>query len=305
MENSTPIAWLESPLQLIGAAEWAAAERRAVPVAGRLTAQMSRTADELLARGAWFGRMDPYLGIPWQLLSRHRHWLVGDGFSGQFRLAASVLRPRRVTFLDDGANVVAFADALLGRRAFARPGIAERGLTTTVAPFATELILRRAQTGGADFFTAFDLGAQRLDALRDRGFGLRLHDFAWTRSSASPHPALRGRVALGSAGPVDGRMSLKAYLSWLTDVAREGEVSYLPHRRETAEQLAAVARIAGVRVFSTGLPVELVLAGAEGPLDILTLPSSAVTTLALVLGPGVTVNGRAVPARPHATEARA
>jgi hypothetical protein len=304
MENSTPIAWLESPLQLIGAAEWAAAEQRAVPVAGRLTAQMSRTADELVARGAWFGRMDPYLGIPWQLLSRHRHWLVGDGFSGQFRLAASVLRPRRVTFLDDGANVVAFADALLGRRAFARPGVAERGLTTTMAPLATELILRRAHTGAADFFTAFDLGGERRDALGDRGFGVRRHGFGWTRSTASPHPGLGRRIVLGSARPVDGRMSLEAYLSWLTGLARDGDVSYLPHRRETPEQLAAVAHVAGVRVLSTGLPVELALAGAEGPLDILTLPSSAVTTLALVLGPGVTINGRVVPAPSRTKEAR-
>ena len=46
----------ESPLQLIGAAEWAADHDRRVPVAGRLTPQMSETADELLSRGALFGR---------------------------------------------------------------------------------------------------------------------------------------------------------------------------------------------------------------------------------------------------------
>ena len=84
------IAWVESPLQLIGAAEWAAAHDARVPVAGRLTTQMSETADELIARGARFGELAPYLGIPWNLLARHSHWLVGDGFSGQFRLAASV-----------------------------------------------------------------------------------------------------------------------------------------------------------------------------------------------------------------------
>jgi hypothetical protein len=92
-------------------------------------------------------------------------------------------------------------------------------------------------------------------------------------------------------------MSLEAYLSWLMGVARDGEVSYLPHRRETAEQLGAVAKVPGVRLVATGLPIELVLAGAEGPLDILTLPSSAVTTLALVLGPGVTINGNRLPSR--------
>ena len=128
------LAWAESPLQLIGAAEWAAAHGRRVPLAGRLTPQMSETADELIRRGAMFGATDPYLGVPWNLLARHPHWLVGDGFSGQFRLAASILRPRRITFLDDGANTIAYADSLIGRRPYSRPGVVERGLTDARRP---------------------------------------------------------------------------------------------------------------------------------------------------------------------------
>ena len=116
------VAWVESPLQLVGAAEWADAAGTRVAIAGRLTPQMSETADELLARAARFGVTEPYLGIPWKLLSQHRHWLIGDGFSGQFRLAAAVLRPKRITFLDDGANAIPFADTLLGRRDYSRPG---------------------------------------------------------------------------------------------------------------------------------------------------------------------------------------
>src|SRR5918994_1810121 len=118
MARTDVLAWVESPLQLLGAAEWAGAHATTVPVAGRLTAQMSATADELVARGARFGALEPYLGIPFSLLSRHGHWLVGDGFSGQFRAAASVLRPHRITFLDDGAQPIAYADALLGRRPY-------------------------------------------------------------------------------------------------------------------------------------------------------------------------------------------
>lgn len=188
MAREDVLAWVESPLQLIGAAEWAAAHRTTVPVAGRLTPQMSATADELVARGARFGALEPYLGIPWSLLSRHGHWLVGDGFSGQFRLAAALLRPARVTFLDDGAQAIAYADALLGRLPYARPHVEERGLTTLVAPFAAEFVQRRAGARRAGMFTAFDLGADRLDALEDRGFGIRRHDFSWTRAAAPPHP---------------------------------------------------------------------------------------------------------------------
>ena len=283
------LAWVESPLQLVGAAEWAAAHGARVPVAGRLTPQISATADELLARGARFGALEPYLGIPWNLLARHGHWLVGDGFSGQFRLAASVLRPHRITFLDDGAYAIAYADTLLGRRPYERPNVDEHGLTTFVAPFAAELVHRRAVSRRAGMFTAFDLGADRRDALADRGFGIRRHDFSWTRATAPAAPALGGRIVLGSALPVDGRMLLVDYVRWVRDAAA-GDAVYLPHRRETAEQLDAVATLPGVRIRQTGLPVELVLAGAREPLEVHTLPSSTATTLPLVLaGTGTVV----------------
>jgi hypothetical protein len=283
MARNDVIAWVESPLQLVGAAEWAAAHRTTVPVAGRLTPQMSATADELLARGARFRDLEPYMGVPFALLARHGHWLVGDGFSGQFRLAASVLRPHRVTFLDDGAHAVPFADALLGRRAYARPGVAERGLTTRLAPLAHETVLRLAAARRADFFTAFELGPERADALRDRGFSIRRHRFDWTRATAPPAPELGERIVLGSALPVDGRMALADYLAWVTDAAAPGAALYLPHRREPREQLAAVAAIPGITVRAADLPVELVLAGATAAVDIRTLPSSTTTTLPIVL----------------------
>ena len=289
MGREDVLAWVESPLQLIGAAEWAASHGRTVPVAGRLTPQISATADELLARGARFGELAPYLGVPWSLLARHGHWLVGDGFSGQFRLAAAVLRPHRVTFLDDGAHAIAYADTLLGRRPYARPNVTERGVTTVVAPFAAELVHRRAASRRAAMFTAFDLGADRLDGLADLGFGIRRHDFSWTRANAPAAPALGRRIVLGSALPVDGRMMLVDYVRWVRGAADGGAV-YLPHRRETAEQLAAVATVPGLRIHRTGLPVELVLAGARQPLEVHTLPSSTTTTLPLVLaGTGATV----------------
>jgi hypothetical protein len=290
MSREDVLAWVESPLQLLGAAEWAAAHSTTVPVAGRLTPQISATADELLARGAGFGRLEPYLGIPWNLLARHGHWLVGDGFSGQFRLAAAVLRPHRITFLDDGGLALPYADTLLGVRPYARPNVQERGLTTVVAPFAAELIHRRAASRRAGMFTAFDLGEERLDALADQGFGIRRHDFSWTRATAPAAPALGRRIVLGSALPVDGRMMLVDYVRWVRDAAAGGAV-YLPHRRETREQLDAVATVPELRVHETGLPVELVLAGARQPLDVHTLPSSTTTTLPLVLaGTGVTLH---------------
>ncbi|GAA1974177.1 hypothetical protein [Microbacterium pumilum] len=285
--NSTGVpvvAWVESPLQLIGAAEWAARHRRPVPVAGRLTAQMSETADELIRRGALFGVTEPYLGIPWRLLSQHPHWLIGDGFSGQFRLAASILRPRRITFLDDGANTVPYADTLIGNRPYARPGVTERGLTTAVVPFALGHILGRARDGAVELFTAFELGEGRVQALSRLGVRIRHHRFSWTRSTARAFStATRGRVMLGSAIPGDGRMPFADYLEWVRAESTIGPVTYLPHRREPAAHLAAVASLPGVAVSSAAIPAELLLAGTTEPLEILTLPSSTTTTIPLVL----------------------
>lgn len=278
------LAWAESPLQLVGAAEWAAAHGRRVPLAGRLTAQMSSTADELVERGAMFGPSEPYLGIPWNLLATHRHWLVGDGFSGQFRLAASILRPRRITFLDDGANAIAFADALTGRGPYSRPGVVERGMTRRLVPFAIEQVLGRALAGDVEIFTAFDFGERRSADLADIGVRVERHRFEWTRRTARPFtPVTDGRVLLGSARPVDGRMPLAEYLDWVRREASLAPVTYLPHRRESAAQTAAVSAVPGVHVWTQSLPAELILAGATEPLEILTLPSSTTTTLPLVL----------------------
>ena len=90
-------------------------------------------------------------------------------------------------------------------------------------------------------------------------------------------------------------MPIDQYLAWVATEAAAGDLAYLPHRRETDEMLAAVADFPGVRVFDTGLPIELVLAGAREPLEVLTLPTSATTTLAHVLeGTGSSIRGRSI-----------
>ncbi|WP_251449510.1 hypothetical protein [Microbacterium sp. Marseille-Q6648] len=283
MHRDDVIAWVESPLQLIGAAEWAHLHRRSVPIAGRLTAQMGTTADDLIDRGALFGACEPYLGVPWNALRGHAHWLVGDGFSGQFRLAASVLRPRRITFLDDGANAIAYADTLLGDRGYTRPGIVEGRASALTAPFALDRVLRLAARGGVELFTAFDLGASRRTRLQARGVSVAEHRFGFTRATAKGDRLAADRVILGSARPVDGRMPRDEYLEWVARIAEHGDAVYLPHRREPQAQLAAVAGIDGVDVIEAGLPAELVLAGHSRPLELFTLPSSTTTTLSHVL----------------------
>ncbi len=281
---SQAIAWVESPLQLIAAAEWAAVQDQPIVVALRLgSAQMAATAEELLARGARFAECVPYYGIPWELLSRHRRWAIGDGFSGQFRMALSLLRPGHVTLLDDGAHTIALADALLERTGFSRPSQHESSLATLLGGNARTRMLRLASRERLEISTVFALGDDRMTALADRGIRVRPHTLDWVRRTARPIAVPGNRVLLGSARPVDGLIPIDKYLAWVATEAAAGDLAYLPHRRETDRTLSAVAEFPGVQVFDTGLPIELVLAGAREPLEVLTLPSSATTTLAHVL----------------------
>jgi len=285
-----PLAWVESPFQLVAAAEWAAARDERIPVAMRLSGpQMTSTAEELLRRGAALS-ITPYFGIPWSALTGHGHWGVGDAFSGQFRLAASTLRPKRMTLLDDGAQTIAVADSLIGRRAFGRPGKNENLAHTFLGDLARQRMLGLAARGALELATTFPLGDERVRMLGDRGATVTDLGLDWVRRTARPIAVPGGRVLLGSALPVDQRMPLPTYLAWVASHAAAGRLAYLPHRRETAEQLAAVGEIAGVTVHDTGLPIELVLAGAGEGLEIVTLPSSAGVTLGRVLaGTGSTI----------------
>lgn len=287
MSGGSVVAWVESPLQLLGAAEWAAARSERIDLAARVTEQIPETADEIIRRGARFAEKQPYFGIPWRMLAGHSHWLVGDGFSGQFRMAAAVLRPRRVTFLDDGLNTLALADAVAGTRPYRRPGVAEKGLTTRIAPLVLDHVRARALDGAVDLFTAFALGADRESAIAEYGLTAMRHDFEWLRST-QPTDRLAGRIRtdrilLGSARPRDGLMPTSTYLAWLESEAAHGEATYLPHRRETAEMLDAVRAVTGIRVVETGVPVELALAGLGRPVEVRSLLSSTLTTLPLVL----------------------
>lgn len=291
------LAWVESPLQLIAAAEWAATQEEPIVVAVRLRSpQMAATAEELLARGARFAECIPFYGIPWQLLLRHRNWGIGDGFSGQFRLAASILPPRSVTLLDDGALTTALADALLERTGFTRPGQHETAVSTLLGARARSRMLRLARHERLEISTAFALGDDRLTSLADRGVRVTPHSLVWVQRTARPISLPGNRVLLGSARVVDGLIPLAEYLAWVAKEARAGELAYLPHRRETTAALDAVAGFPGVHVIDTGLPVELVLAGAREPLEVLSLQTSATTTLGHILAGSGSTNRRHTPA---------
>lgn len=278
------LAWVESPFQLLSAAEWAHAAGRRISVAMRLTGpQMETTAAELIRRGAPFDEVTPWVGVPWGKLSGDREWLIGDGFSGQFRMAVAALKPKSVMLLDDGNNTFALADALLERVPFRRPRRSEGRVNRMLGDRAVRRLHALAGRNAVELYTVFELGARRVEALGARGVRTVRHDFSWTRHAADPLEIPGDRILLGSALPTDGHVPLPDYLRWVSQQARDAAVVYLPHRRELPDVLDAVGNMAGVEVLKTGLPVELVLAGIRRPIELVSLQTSASTTLELLL----------------------
>ena len=298
------LAWVESPLQVLTAAEWAHRHRvetgGSTAIAYRISdPQVLPTIEALHRMRAPFSRFEPYYGIPWSRLASARHWVVGDLLSGQFRAAMAVLpRPRLLTAVDDGAMVVHAMRAVGGEVDYARPGQTESRTKVLLGGMSARRLRGLAHDGRLELFTAFDAAA---DPARRAGVAVARDDFGWLREAARgqdapriglPHP----RIALGSARVVDGLLRAERYLGWMRTLGEQGPIAYLPHRRETRALVDAVGSLPGVTVVSTGLPVELALAGATEPLELHSLPTSAVTTLRAVLeGTGSTFHAGRLP----------
>ncbi len=282
-----PVVWVESPLQFVSAAELAAERGMRMRVVFRLGPQMSETAAELLARGALFASCVPYIGIPWAELARAGEWIVGDGLSGQLRLAAAVLRPKAVTLLDDGTMSLRLAAALAGQCAFERAGQRPSGLRGMLGDLARDHLLRLAGTSRLEFFSMFVADAAGIErpefaAAAALGVRLRANRFAWTRRTARPPRLPVTRVILGTSRVADGLLDRAEHRADITRFVAAGPAVYLPHRREPRADIDAIRGILGVTVIEPGLPVELFLAGLDG-LEIRSSGSSADATLAHVM----------------------
>lgn len=279
-----PLVWVESPLQFVAAAELAAERGIRLRVVFRLGPQMPQTAAELLARGADFASCVPYVGIPWAELRRADEWIVGDGLSGQFLLAAAVLRPAAVTLLDDGTMSLRLAAGLAGLAEFERPEQPATGLRRLLASLAKDHLLRLAGTGRLAFFSFFAPERPEFAAVSALGVRLRANVFAWTRRTARPPRLPTSRVVLGTSRVADGLLDRDEHRAEVARFAAQGAAVYLPHRRERAADVAAIRELPGLTVVEPGLPVELYLAGLDG-LEIVSSGSSADSTLARVLAP--------------------
>jgi hypothetical protein len=266
-------AWVESPLQLICAVEYAFATHtpvRIVPRAG--AAQLPATAARLreldLPTGVTIEapRALPVLGAS--------HWIVGDAFSGMTRSAIAMRMPHRLTIVDDGAETLRLPSVLNGSARLSRS--TDPLAVQAIADLATTRVRELDARGALELFSYYALD-----------HGARVPNrFRWLRSRGLTSSAPR-RIVLGAAAVTDGHLTESAYLDWLRGLATPAH--YFPHRRESANLLARVAEIEGLVVEAPGLPIELVLAGAR-EVWVASLPSSAVETLRIVLlGSGSTI----------------
>jgi hypothetical protein len=313
-----PVAWVESPLQLLGALEHAALARAVdpsergprggeviiVPRAG--DAQLERTAALLDARCAEEDRGARRAGglpvsirvdrrlMPRGLFRSAADWIIGDAYSGLVQQRLESAEPAQLTIVDDGAITRRLARQLQEGAPLLRP-VAPRLLGAARERLAARTTVRLrslAAQGRLRVTTYLDDDDEAPGLLRALGAEVVTHRFDRTRAlgmrAAAVPPA--ARIVLGSAGVADGIASSDAALERLAALAAEGPVAYFPHRREPRWFLQVAARLRTVRVMPALVPIELALAGTPRPLDIVSPPSTAAETLPIVLrGTGSTV----------------
>lgn len=299
---ATTRAWVESPLQMVSALEASAAGelgdtveviyRAGIPSLAELAARLGTVA---LPAGtsvtAWDTRNLWLRGYP---------EAFGDAFSGALQARGTVARRRPLVVLDDGLATLHLLDLLTAPaggplvRARARPGSLRRAL----AGAARTRLLHLAREGHLTVFTALPVRDQAAEAFTELGGRLVRHSFAWSASLREPELHGADIVVVGSAMATDGLIRTDAYARWVHAIADEGdgEVVYIPHRRESPAITATVADRPSIRVERGPWPVEVSLRCLPAGTVVHCLPSTPLLTLRTALADlGIRLAGSAVP----------
>ncbi|MFB9719185.1 hypothetical protein [Planobispora longispora] len=293
---------MESPLQMLCAVEAHHAgllggRTRLVPRAKLRPLAVTRRELRRLSLPDGLELADPEADMPRP--GRGATWVVGDAFSGKVQLAWLTAFPRRVVIVDDGLATIRLLELLSGRawtpllraRATAGP------LRTALGAAAGLRLRLAARSGKLSIFTALPVPDALARAVRGTGAELVTHEFAWLRAQPlrRPRPAER-TVVLGTSLVRNGLIHRDRYFTWLAGLGSDGPVAYFPHRREDPRDLALVGEQPGITVYDGGAPAEMTLRGLAAEQRVLSLPSTAVTSLRVLLGPrGVAVETVEVP----------
>ncbi|TDC97324.1 hypothetical protein E1292_37215 [Nonomuraea deserti] len=291
-------AWVESPLQML-----CAVEAHHAGLLGTATAVVPRAGlRPLKATRRELGTLGLPDGLelaePRDSMPRRLH-AVGDAFSGKVQLrwltSGTGLTSGRIVIVDDGLATLRLLELLAAGpsrpllRARARPTVLRSALGLAAA--------LRLRTSDVSVFTALPVTDGLAAAVRRAGVDLVRHDFAWLRAQppSAEGPAER-TVVLGTSLVRNGLVHRDHYLRWLTELAAREPLAYYPHRREDPVDVALIRERPGITVHDAGVPAELTLRGLDAGQRVLSLPSTAITSLRVLLSPrGVAVEPVNVP----------
>lgn len=220
---------------------------------------------------------------------------VGDAFSGKVQLRWLTSRPGRIVIVDDGLATLRLLE-LLAAGPY-RPLLRARAHPTRLRSALGLAAALRLRYSKVSVFTALSVDDKLAEAVRQAGVDLVRHDFAWLRAQppSAQGPAER-TVVLGTSLVRNGLVHRDHYLRWLTDLAAREPLAYYPHRREDPVDVALIRERPGITVHDAGVPAELTLRGLDPGQRVLSLPSTAITSLRVLLSPrGVAVEPVDVP----------
>ncbi|WP_277209723.1 hypothetical protein [Isoptericola croceus] len=300
-------ALVESPLQLLCAVE-AYAAGHVTPSAGSRTEIVARSDVATLATTVGAVRdlglpdgLDVTAGPASRTLGRDAVHLVGDPFSGVLQTAlARGNTSGRMVVVDDGLATLDVARRLVDGEPMVRLSSPPGPLRYALGAATTRRLRRLARSGRLTWCTMLPLDEDLTDGLAALGVEVVEHSFGWLASreaDLAPHEAIdEPTVVVGSGLVADGLVHADQYAAWLTGLAADGPVRYIPHRRHDPLVTALFERLPGVRVDAPGAPVEIRLRRLGPEQRVVSLPSTSAVTLTRLLTPrGVGVLPQDVP----------
>lgn len=295
--------WVESPLQLLSAIEAHAAGLTGTSTTVRVRPGIpgiNKTADALANNVPQGITIDTESGHITPLSSSPMNrWGAGDMFSGQVQKAMlGTLGDREIIIIDDGLATLAFLDKLSHNSP--TPLVRDRGKRTagriTLGLAAWHRLRWAAKNNRVLLITALPLVPELSERLARIGVRVEHHAFEWSRSQPAEESFSEQTMLIGSALACDGLIEPEPYINWIKQLASDAPLAYFPHRREQGELLEEIRAIPGVNVQATTTPVELRLRGLRPLQRVVSLPSTAVTSLRLLLaGRGIDVTYKRIP----------
>lgn len=295
--------WVESPLQLLSAIEAHAAGltgtsttvriRPGIPGIGKTVEVLNRHVPEGVTISAEGQDITPIGSTPMI------RWGAGDMLSGRVQRAMlGPLGEREIIIVDDGLATLAFLDKLTDPKP--TPLVRDRGKKTigrlALGLTAWHRLRWAAKNNRVLLITALPLVPELSQRLTNIGVRVEHHAFEWARSQPAEETFCEQTMLIGSALAYDGLIGAEPYIDWITQLAADTPLAYFPHRREKGELLEKIRAIPGVNVQDVTTPVELRLSGLRPLQRVISLPSTAVTSLRILLaGRGIDVTYKRIP----------